>query len=109
MSKLNAVVFGIKNVNNVALPNLMLHNDLLHYVKEYTYLGTHLEELFTFEPHAKATFRLVSHRIKILQKIRKYFDYADILYVMRGHFVNFKSNKIERLEFVYRGTIDVKN
>ena len=24
---------------------------------------------------------------------------------MRRHFVNFKSNKIERLEFVYRGTI----
>ena len=64
--------------------------------KATRYLGATLDNLLDFELHAKTTFKLVSHKIKIFSNIREYlnesqalmvyktkilpyFDYADIL------------------------------
>ena len=120
-SKTKAVLFGTRKiVSKYALAYLMLNNDLVHYVKEYTYLGAHLDNLLIFEAHAKATRRLDSHKIKILSKTQSLTIYKQkilpslimliycMLEVMRGRFGNSKSNKIEPLEFVYKGTKDVK-
>ena len=69
-------------------------DDKLQFVESYKYLGATLDSLLDFELHAKTTFKLVSHKIKIFSKIRgylneslmvyktkilPYFDYGDIL------------------------------
>ena len=95
--KTKAMLFGSRNiVKNTQLPNLLLNKDRVHFVDEFTYLGAHLDSLLDFESQAKATLKIVSHKIKILSRIRgymsndqaitiyktkvlPYFDYVDIL------------------------------
>ena len=95
--KTKAMLFGSRNIiKNTQLKNLLLNGDRVHFVHEYTYLGAHLDSLLDFESQAKATLKIVSHKIKILSRIRAYisdeqaltiyktkvlpyFDYADIL------------------------------
>ena len=95
--KTKAMLFGSRNiVKNTQLPNLLLNKDRVHFVNEFTYLGAHLDSLLDFESQAKATLKIVSHKSKILSRIRgymsndqaitiyktkvlPYFDYADIL------------------------------
>ena len=53
-SKTKAVSFGTRNiVSKYALAYLMLNNDLVHYVNEFTYLGAHLDNLLTLRPMLK--------------------------------------------------------
>ena len=91
------MLFGTRHVIKSTPPlNLVLNDEKLQFVEKYKYLGATLDNLLDFELHAKPTFKLVSHKIKIFSKIRgylnesqafivyktkilPYFDYADIL------------------------------
>ena len=99
INKTKAMLFGSRHtIKNAQIPHLKFNGNLEHYVKEYTYLGAHLDNLLDFEAHAKATLKIASHKIKILSKIRMYltetqaltiykqkvlpyFDYGDVLYI----------------------------
>ena len=73
--KTKAMLFGSRNIiKNTQLTNLLLNGDRVHFVHEYTYLGAHLDSLLDFESQAKATLKIVSHKIKILSRIRAYIS-----------------------------------
>ena len=96
-SKTKAMLFGMRHVIKSTPPlTLVLNDEKLQFVESYKYLDATLDNLLDFELHAKTTFKLVSHKIRIFSKIRgylnesqaltvyktkilPYFDYADIL------------------------------
>ena len=53
------------------------------FVESYKYLGATLDNLLDFELHAKTTFKLVSHKIKIFSKIRGYLNESQGLMVYK--------------------------
>ena len=74
-SKTKAMLFGMRHVIKSTPPlTLVLNDEKLQFVVSYEYLGGTLDNLLNFKLHAKATFNLVSHQIKIFSKIRGYLN-----------------------------------
>ena len=56
----------------------------LQYVRQFNYLGVKLDSRLTFESHASECIRLVSHKIFLLTKIRKYIDKRQALTIYKS-------------------------
>ena len=96
--KTKVMIFGTNNMLKRAHPPpILLGNDELHYVSNFSYLGVKLDNKLNYESHALDCSRQVSHKIYTLTKIRPlindiqalclyktkilpYFDYGDIFY-----------------------------
>ena len=99
INKTKAVLFGTKKfTTNNNLPQIRIGGELVHYVKDYKYLGVTLDCRLNFEKYAYLISKLVSHKLYLLGKIRgfltehmalsiykmkilPYFDYGDIFYL----------------------------
>ena len=96
--KTKVMIFGTNNMLKRAHPPpILLGNDELHYVSNFSYLGVKLDNKLNYESHALDCSRQVSHKIYTLTKIRPlindiqalclyktkilpYFDHGDIFY-----------------------------
>ena len=94
--KTKFMLFGTRNMMKQSSKlDISLSDKKLQYVKHFNYLGIKLEDTLMFELHGAETMRLVSHKIYLLSRIRKYittgqsiaiykskvlpyFDYSDI-------------------------------
>ena len=113
LSKTKLMLFGTKNMlKHCSKSDINLSGMTLQYVKQFNYLGMKLEDTLTFELHAAETMRMVSHKLYLLSRIRKYittgqsiaiykskvvpyFDYGDI-FLMN---INRKSlDKLQKLQ-----------
>ena len=71
INKTKAVLFGTKKfTNNNNLPQIRIGGELVHYVKDYKYLGVTLDCRLNFEKYAYLISKLVSHKLYLLGKIR---------------------------------------
>ena len=96
--KSNFVVYGTKSkVSKVKDVVLKLNGDELNRVPFYKYLGVYLDTNLNFNKHIDVSKKLISHKLYLLSKIRKYIneltaikifqtmiapliDYGDIIY-----------------------------
>ena len=92
------MVFTTKHrLKKLAVQDLAMSNQTLGMVTSYKYLGLTLESCMAFETHMTNLFKIVSHKVWLLSKLRRYvnlksaetifktmilpyFDYADIFY-----------------------------
>ena len=110
LSKTKLMLFGTRNMlKHGTKADICINNLNLQYVKQFNYLGIRLEDTLTFELHAAETKRMVSHKLYLLARVRKYitigpsiavykskivpyFDYGDLF------FMNISAKTIERLQ-----------
>ena len=71
LTKTKLMLFGTRNMMKQSSKLDISLSDKLQYVKHY-YLGIKLEDTLTFELRAAETMRMVSHKIYLLSRIRKY-------------------------------------
>ena len=75
IKKTKLMLFGTKTktmLKNSKRFDVFIGNEKLQYVNNFLYLGVKLDNLFTFEPHARECCRQVSHKNFVLSKIRRY-------------------------------------
>ena len=80
------------------LPKIDISSQEIQFVDHYKYLGVILDQNLNYQKHLKETFRLASHKVDLLSRIRKfitndaalliyktkilpYLDYGDVLYL----------------------------
>ena len=98
ISKTKSMIFGTRRFTEVKqLPPLTLGNEVIQYDDQYKYLGVNLDNNSNFNAHLKSVYKLVTHKIYILSKLRylintltaislyktkilPYFDCGDIFY-----------------------------
>ena len=85
LDKTKLMLFATKNMQKKALfPQIELSGTKLQYVRQFNYLGVKLDSRLTFEMHANECLRLVSHKIFLLTKIRKYIDKKQALTIYKS-------------------------
>ena len=67
--------------------NIHMDNMNIQYVKQYNYLGMKLDDALTFEFHAAETMRMVSHKLYLLSRIRKYITIGQAIAVYKSKVV----------------------
>ena len=113
-SKTKCMLFGSKKVVNVnLLPTIKIANEQIQYVDSYKYLGVTLDQSLNFNLHVQNTYKISSHKVYLLSRIRPYItkdaalnvykskicpymDYGDILYM--GTFAPIL-DKLQKLQF----------
>ena len=96
INKTKVMLFGTRNMLKKGKRNDTFINAIkLQYVNHFNYLGIKLDCSLTFELHASESLKMVSHKLYLLSKVRKfitteqaitiykskivpYFDYGDI-------------------------------
>ena len=63
---------------------LQIGGENIGYVTSYPYLGIKLDNKLTFELHIKETLKLVSHKLFLLSKIRKYLTKKQALTIFKS-------------------------
>ena len=103
--------FPAKQYRDLTPPQVSLKNVPQEYVGHYKYIGVHLDSKLNFQTHLNQVYKLASHKIYLLCKIRNlltehaaltiyrykilpYFDYGDILY----HRLSASANNADRLQ-----------
>ena len=71
-------------IQNNSLNNLQIGGEKIGYVTSYPYLGIKLDNKLTFELHIKETLMLVSHKLFLLSKIRKYLTHKQALTIFKS-------------------------
>ena len=85
LDKTKLMLFATKNMQKKALfPDLEISGTKLQYVRQFNYLGVKLDNRLTFETHASECIRLVSHKLFLLAKIRKYIDKKQALTIYKS-------------------------
>ena len=79
---------------------LSLSNQILERVCSYKYLGLILDEYLTYNKHIKEMNRLVSHKLYILSKVRKYITNDACINIFKTMILSL----IEYCDIVYAGT-----
>ena len=79
---------------------ISLINQILERVCSYKYLGLILDEHLTYNKHIKEMNRLVSHKLYVMSKIRKYIT----TYACINIFKTMVLSLIEYCDIVYSGT-----
>ena len=75
LDKTKLMLCGTKNMQKKAsFPDVIMAGTKIQYVRQFNYLGVKLDSRLTFEAHAYECIRLVSYKILLLSKIRKYID-----------------------------------
>ena len=64
--------------------DVFIGNEKLQYVTNYMYLGVTLDNLFTFEIHAKECCRQVAHKNVVLSKIRRYINVDQAITILKS-------------------------
>ena len=99
INKTKVMFFGTRKMcKQISDVSVKLNNRPLEYVKTFKYLGVNLDMELKFNVHAKAVYKLASHKTNILRLIRPYIteftatqiykmkilpyiDYGDIFYM----------------------------
>ena len=85
LDKTKLMLFATKNMQKRAnFPQVEISGTKLQYVRHFNYLGVKLDSRLTFEMHANECLRLVSHKIFLLTKIRKYIDKKQALTIYKS-------------------------
>ena len=79
---------------------LSLSNQILERVCSYKYLGLILDESLTYNKHIKEMDRLVSHKLYILSKIRRYITNNACINIFKTMILSL----IEYCDIIYAGT-----
>ena len=79
---------------------LSLSNQILERVCSYKYLGLILDEHLTYDKHIKEMNKLVSHKLYLLSKVRKYI----ITYACINIFKTMVLSLIEYCDILYAGS-----
>ena len=97
--KTKNMLFGSKKFVTIKkLPKIDISSQEIQFVDHYKYLGVILDQNLNYQKHLKETFRLASHKVYLLSRIRKfitndaalliyktkilpYLDYGDVLYL----------------------------
>ena len=89
-------------VKKIKAQNLVfsLNNQILERVCSYKYLGFALDEHLNFNKHIKDMKELISHKIYILSKIRKYITFEASIYIFKTMILSL----IEYGDIIYNGT-----
>ena len=76
-AKTKALIIGSRSkLNSIKDPTLFTSNNCqIDYITQYDYLGTIFDSEMSLLPLYKRTLKLVSNKIFLLRKIRKYIDY----------------------------------
>ena len=76
-AKTKALIIGSRSkLNSIKDPTLfMINNCQIDYINQYDYLGTIFDSEMSLLPLYKRTIKIVSNKIFLLRKIRKYIDY----------------------------------
>ena len=83
--KTKTMLFGTKSmIQNNNLNHLQIGGENIGYVTSYPYLGIKLDNKLTFELHIKETLKLVSHKLFLLSKIRKYLTKKQALIIFKS-------------------------
>ena len=93
------MLFGSKKFVRIKiLPKIDISSQEIQFVYHYKYMGVILDQHLNYQKHLKEAFRLVSHKVYLLSRIRKfitkdaalliyktkilpYLDYGDVLYL----------------------------
>ena len=112
-SKTKCMLFGSKRFLDVRkLPKITLSGNIIQFVENFKYLGVILDNKLNFRPHAQNIYKLASHKIYVLLKIRPYItekvalriyktkilpyiDYGDIFYMSTTNEVLDKLDKLQ--------------
>ena len=88
LAKTKLMLFGTRNMLRQSYKlNITLSDIELQYVKHFNYLGMKLEDTLTFELHASETMRMVSHKIYLLSRIRKYITSGQAIAIYKSKVV----------------------
>ena len=79
---------------------LSLSNQILERVCSYKYLGLTLDECLTYNKHVKEMNRLVSHKLYLLSKVRRYITTTACINIFKTMILSV----IEYCDIVYAGT-----
>ena len=112
-SKTKCMLFGSKRFLDVRmLPKITLSGNIIQFVENFKYLGVILDNKLNFRLHAQNIYKLASHKIYVLLKIRPYItekvalriyktkilpyiDYGDIFYMSTTNEVLDKLDKLQ--------------
>ena len=81
--------------------HLSLSNQILERVCSYKYLGLVLDEHLTYNKHIREINRLISHKLYMLSKIRKYITTKACIMIFKTMVLSL----IEYCDIVYAGTM----
>ena len=96
-------IFGMKSSvkrSKTQDVKLSLSNQILERVCSYKYLGLTLDECLTYNKHIKEMSRLVTHKLYILSKIRRYISIKASVNIFKAMILSL----IEYCDIVYAGT-----
>ena len=69
------MIFGLRSqTRNLNEHKLFMKNQKLQKVATYKYLGMTLDMNLTFKNHLQQTLNVISHKLLLLSKLRKYID-----------------------------------
>ena len=73
IDKTKMMTFGTRNMlKKSRVPDVHISGTKLKYVSHFNYLGIKLESTLSFEKHAAECIHLVSHKLYLLGRVRKY-------------------------------------
>ena len=85
IKKTKLMLFGTKGMlKRAKYHDVFIGNEKLKYVNNFMYLGIKLDNLFTFEAHAKECCRQVAHKNVILSKIRRFVNVPQALTIYKS-------------------------
>ena len=113
IKKTKCMVFGAhKTFDMRSLPDIRLKGQTLQFVDLFKYLGVLLDKKLTFRAHAENVYKLASHKVYLLSRIRPYInkkasmqiykakvlpflDYGDIFYMSTFQGILGKLDKLQ--------------
>ena len=88
LAKTKLMLFGTRNMlKHCTKIDIEIDNQNLQYVKQFNYLGIKLEDTLTFELHAAETMRMVSYKLYLLSRVRKYITIGQSIAVYKSKVV----------------------
>ena len=75
IKKTKSMLYGSSyRIKNIQLQKFSLDGEQIDFVQQYKYFGITLDSTFTFKQQAQNTIKIVSHKILLLYKIRKFIN-----------------------------------
>ena len=88
IKKTKVMLFGTKNMLKKGVRNdVYIDGNKIQYVNFFNYLGIKIDSTLTFELHAAESLRMVSHKLFLLSKIRKFITIEQALTIYRTKIV----------------------
>ena len=88
INKTKVMLFGTKNMLKKGVrSDVLIEDTKLQYVTSFNYLGIKLDNSLSFELHAAESLRMVSHKLLMLSKIRKFITIEQALTIYRSKIV----------------------